>query len=79
MPSVGACRSELAELVTDHILRDKNRDEFVTVVNGQCMPYEFGWYRRTAGPGFDDLFLIGFAQLLYLFQEMIGDVRTFFD
>ncbi len=33
---------KLTELVADHILRDKDRNEFPTVVHGQCHPNKVG-------------------------------------
>ena len=35
-----ACRSKLTELVTYHVLRYIDRNEFVTVMNSYCMTHE---------------------------------------
>ena len=36
----GTCRSELAEFVSNHVLRDIHRNKLVSIVNCNCVTYK---------------------------------------
>src|SRR5215467_72852 len=55
----GAGRRELAELVSDHRLRDEDRDVLLAVVDGDRVPDHLREDRRGARPGFHHLFFAG--------------------
>ena len=69
---------ELAQLVSDHLLRHVNTRVPATVVNQECMTDELGRDRRAAGPRLDRLFFVGQRQPLHLFQELQVDKRALF-
>ena len=42
MATETTCRGELTELVSYHVLSNVNRDEFISIVNCNCMSHEIG-------------------------------------
>ncbi len=73
-----SCRRELAELVAYHILSNVNRNELVSIMNGDSMANEVRGDHTGAGPGLYDLLLL--ATIIHsknsLFQGFL-DVWTF--
>src|SRR5690606_2614132 len=72
----GPRRGELAELVTDHVLRHEDRDELAAVVHGERERHRLGDDRAAARPGLDDLLrglILGSQNLLH---EMAVDERA---
>ena len=68
--------SELTELVSYHILGYINRDELVSVVNGNRLTYEIRRDHACARPGLDDrLVALGSGDNLSL--EFRIDIRSF--
>ena len=55
----GTRRSEFPELVTDHVLRDVDRNKLGAVVDGDRVADEVRGNHAGAGPGLDDFFLHG--------------------
>ena len=60
------CRYELAELVTNHILCNINRNMLSSVMNGDSQANHLWENGRTAGPGFNNLLIAGFIYSLDL-------------
>lgn len=79
MPFVGPRRSELAQLVTNHVLSDKYRDVLSTVVNGDRVSDHVRVNGGPARPGLDDLLLTSLIQLLNFFHQVVVDEIAFFD
>lgn len=73
-----ACRGELAEFVSDHVFRYINRNEFVSVVNCNCMTYEIRRNHRSARPCFDDGFFAALIHVEHFFLEFQVDIWSFF-
>src|SRR6476661_3713263 len=65
---------ELAELVTDHVLVDENRDVILPVMDGDREADHFRQDGRTTRPGLDRLLVV--ARGLHLLDEMVVDERT---
>src|SRR5690606_20969304 len=61
-------RRELAQLVPDHVLRQVDGNELVTVMNGQRMSDEIRRNRRAARPGLHDALLAARVHLLDLLE-----------
>src|SRR5512137_580081 len=72
-------RHELAELVTDHVLGDVDRDELVAVVDGQRVADELGQHRRAPRPGLEHALRAAAIQRLDLPYEGLDDVRSLLD
>jgi len=70
-------RREFAELVTDHLFRDINRDELVAVVNVERQTDELRQYRRAARPRLDGGFLAAALRRFRLLQQIAVDKRAF--
>src|SRR5690606_35999873 len=70
---------ELAQLVTDHVLRDVDRDELVAVVHRQRMADELRRDRRGTSPRLEDALLASLVHLLDLRQQLGVDVRSLLD
>jgi hypothetical protein len=79
MAVIRPCGCELAELVTDHILRDENGHELAPVVDGEREPDTIGDDGRTTGPGLDDLLAPCFMGMPHLPDEVVVDERSFFN
>ena len=76
---VRASRSELTQLVPDHILRHVNRDELSPVVDGKGQAKEVWRNRGTPRPGLDDLIATDMLGLEDLLKQMVVDERSLFD
>src|SRR5438093_11855630 len=70
---------ELSELVPDHVLGDIDRQELVTVVDGQRVADELRRDRATARPGLEHPFLAAPVQGLDLPDQGVDDVRPLLD
>src|SRR6266550_7220098 len=73
----GAGRRELAELVSDHLLGDVHRDEFLAVVDAERQPDELRQDRRAPRPGPDHFAAHGLARLLGLLDQAALHEGTF--
>jgi len=71
----GGC--ELAEFVTDHVLGDVHRDEFVAVVDGDGLANEVGRNHRSPGPCLYGNLLVGLLCLDYSLFQFVENIRTF--
>src|SRR5271168_1207745 len=74
----GAGGREFAELVTNHVLGDVDRDELAAVVHGNGVADEVRVNGRPAGPGAQHLLVVDLIHPLDLLHEVIVDERTFF-
>ena len=78
MTSKVAGRSELAQLVTHHLLSNVNRNELVSIMDCDSMADEVRGDHAGAGPGLDHLLLL--ATIIHsknsLFQGFL-DIWTF--
>src|SRR5690606_7817954 len=74
-----ARRSELAELVADHVLVDGHRDELLAVVDVERQADELRKHRAAARPGLDRGAGALFLGVLGLLQQVQVDERTFPD
>src|SRR5206468_9495155 len=66
-------RRELAELVPDHVLRDVDRNELPSVVDGQRVADHLGGDGRAPRPGLDDLAVAGLVHRVDLLEQMSVD------
>src|SRR5438876_144883 len=66
---------ELTQPVTDHVLRDVDRDELLAVVNGERVADELRRDRRAARPRLQHLLLPAPVQLLHPREQRLVDVR----
>src|SRR5882672_7735486 len=73
MAGEGAGRRELAELVSDHLLGDVDRDEFPAVVDAERQTDELRQDRRAPRPGLDHFAAHGLARLLGLLDQAALD------
>src|SRR4051812_47140646 len=71
-----ARRRELAELVTDHRLRDVHGYVLAPVVHRDGVADHVGNDGRTTAPGLDDLLLAPRVQLVDLLQQVVVDERA---
>lgn len=69
---------EFAELVTDHVLRNKNGDEGLAVVNCEVVADEVGSDHGATAPGFDWLFVAGFDRGIDLSEKLLINEWAFF-
>src|SRR6267378_4280242 len=74
----GPRRGELAQLVTDHGLRDEHRDMLASVVDGEGVSDEVGDDGRPTRPGLDDLLGVLLVLDVDLLEQMVVDERTLF-
>src|SRR5690349_8425307 len=74
-----ARQGELAELVTDHVLRHVDRDVLLAVVHGDRQPDEVGRDRRAARPGLDRLLVVDRARGFHLLLQVAVDERALLD
>src|SRR6195952_5077922 len=72
----GPGRGKLAQLVTDHGLRDEHRYVLATVVDGEGVSDEVGDDGRPTGPGLDDLLGVLLVLNVDLLQKMVVDERA---
>src|SRR5262249_22179122 len=73
----GAGRSELAELVADHVLRDEDRQELLAVVDRERDAHHLGEDRRATRPGLQHLLRLRTLRLEHLDHQVLVDERTF--
>src|SRR5438270_5028687 len=79
VPLEGARRGELAELVSDHVLRHVNGDVALAVVDGERQADEVGRDGRAARPGLDrGRAGSALPNLLDLLLQMPVNQRAFF-
>src|SRR6185503_11907323 len=71
-------RSELAELVANHVLLHVDGDEFLPVMHGECVTSHFRHNRRSPRPGLVDSLLVGLVQPGDRLDQMIVNERPFF-
>ena len=76
LEGTGGCK--LAELVTDHILSDVNRNVLLAVVNGDGVTHEIREDRGGTGPGLKNLLLVLLVHSADASEELLFDVITFF-
>src|SRR5688572_28455320 len=72
-------RRELAQFVSDHVLRDVDRNELVPVVNRERVSHELRRDRRPAGPRLQHTAFIDAVHLLQLLQQLLDHVRSLLD
>src|SRR5204863_3693759 len=70
------CRRELAELVSNHVLRHVNRDELVAVVDREGVTDEIGDDRACPRPRLDHALLVPVVHRRDFRHEGVCDVRT---
>src|SRR5207245_3435889 len=70
-------RRKLAQLVSDHVLGDVNRNELFAVVNGQRVADHFGHDRGAARPRLEDLLLAAGVHVLDPALQTSIDERAF--
>ena len=78
MTSEVAGRSELAQLVTHHLLSNVNRNELVSIMNCDSVADEVRGDHAGAGPGLHDLLLL--ATIIHSKNSLLQgflDVRSF--
>jgi hypothetical protein len=68
---------ELAELVADHVFRDVDGNELLSVVHGERVAHEVGRNHRGPAPRLDDALSILLVELVHLAPELVVDVGTF--
>lgn len=71
-------RRKLTEPVPHHVLRYIYRNELFTIVHGKRVTHELRSYHRCPAPGFNNLFLTGLIQFVYLPLKLVVDEWTFF-
>src|SRR5262249_40169737 len=74
-----ARRRELAELVTNHVFRHRDRHVLDAVVHAERQADELRQYRRAPAPDLDHLIAARGARLLRLLQQVAVDEWTFPD
>ena len=72
-----ASRSELSQLMSNHILCNVNRNKLISVVNGNRMTYEIRRNHRSARPSLDHVLLTAFIHSDDFLLEADFDIRTF--
>src|SRR5437764_5185387 len=72
----GPRRRELAELVTDHVFRDENRNMLVAVMHAEGQANELRQDRRAAAPNLDHFRTAGRARIIRLFEQIAVDERA---
>ena len=77
MASVGSCRDELAELMSDHILSDVYRDMSASVIDSNGQADHVRKNRAAAGPGLDHAFLARSNDSCDLLRKVLIDKRAF--
>jgi len=79
MAAESAGQGELTQLVTDHVLGNKNRDELIAIVHSQSVTDELGGNGAAPRPGFDHLLLIDPVELIDLGQQIGIDEGPLFN
>src|SRR5215470_1750681 len=75
----GPGRRELAELVTDHFLVDRDRHVLVPVVDAEGQAHELRQDGRATAPDLDDVVTAGRARGICLLEQRTLDERAFPD
>ena len=73
-----ARRRKFAELVANHVFRDENGSESLSVMNQKCVANKIRRYHRTPRPGFDWFLGVRAIHLVDLFQKIRLDEGSFF-
>src|SRR5690625_4022106 len=76
MPTEGAGRGELAQLVADHRLGDEDRDVFATVVHRDGVPDHVRHHHGPTRPGLDDVLRALLVLIVHLLGEVVVDERA---
>lgn len=77
MAAEDAGGSELAKLVTHHVLGDVHGDELITVMHGDSLTHKVGRNHRSPGPCLDGNLLVRLLCLDYAFFQFVENIRTF--
>ena len=77
MAAEDAGRSELAKLVTHHVLGDVHRDELVAIMHGNSLTHKVGRNHRSSRPSLDSDLLVGLLGLDNAFFQFVENIRTF--
>src|SRR5262245_16036763 len=77
MAPKGACRSEFAQLMADHILGDVYRDKPLPVMDGNRVANQFRKDDGTAGPSSDDPLLRPAIHDRHPLQQLAIDTGSF--
>ena len=77
MAAEDAGGSELAKLVTHHVLGDVHGDELVAVMHGDSLTHEVGRNHRSSRPCLDGNLLVRLLCLDYSFFQFVENIRTF--
>ena len=75
----GAGDRELAQLMADHVLRDKDGDVLAPVMHGQRMADHLREDRRAARPGLDNALLIARIHIINALEQLGVGIRPFFE
>lgn len=75
----GPSYSKLAHFVSHHVFADIDGDKLLAVMDGKSQPDEVREDGRTAGPGLDDLAILGRASSLDLLLKVSITERAFFN
>ena len=78
MTAEGSCRSEFAQLVTDHVFGDRDFDVLTTVVNHERVSDKLGNNSTGSCPSFDGLTVASGNRLFDLREQFFVDERSFF-
>ena len=70
-------RRKLAELMTDHVLRDENGIKYLSVMHQERVADKIRRYHRASRPGLDRLFRARRVHLVDLLQKMRFDEGSF--
>lgn len=76
MAAEDAGGSELAKLVTHHVLGDVHGDELVAIVHGNSLTHEVGRNHRSSRPCLDGNLLVGLLSLDNSFFQFVENIRT---
>ena len=78
MASEGSGRGELTQLVSDHVLRDIDGNEALSVVHGDGLADKIRRDHGRSGPGLDDGLFVALYIGFHLAAELVMDVGSFF-
>ena len=73
-----ARRGKFAQLVSDHVFRNVNRDELITIVHSESVAYEIRRNHRSARPSLDNLLLAALLHFGYFLLQLYTDIWAFF-
>lgn len=75
----GAGQCKLTQLVSDHVFRHVDWDEFLAIMDRKRESDEIRKDRRTTGPRFDHVLVFAGFRSIHLFQEVVIAEGTFFN